>query len=334
MSETDGLEGEGYVLFAYYHWTLAISVLLLLVYLFIWHKHFDVHITLLFTLVPIANLGYALVCHAQSLEAALVATKFAYIAGCYLLLLLFLAVLGLCDIEIDRRLRIALFAFSTVVYGMVLTIGESRLYYEDVTLVTRDDGASMLSKVYGPLHSVFIAMSVAYFIATLAVVVYCYVKKNQVSRKNLSLLFLTEAVGMVCFFGGRRVLPGVELLCFAYDFALATYLVIAYRLSLYDVAGSAIYSLMETGVTGFVSFDFDYCYLGSNEVAKDFIPALRDLTVDRSVESDEFMAAVVVPHLKEFSEDESKNEFNFERGGKTYRIGIRYLFSGRRKRGY
>ena len=55
-----------------------------------------------------------------------------------------------------------------------------------------------------------------------------------------------------------------------------------------------------------------------HEVAKDFIPALRDLTVDRSVESDEFMAAAVVPHLKGFSEDESENEFYYKRDGKTY----------------
>lgn len=52
------------MLFAYYHATFGISVLLLLAYLFIWHKHFDVHITLLFALVPIANLGYTFVCHA------------------------------------------------------------------------------------------------------------------------------------------------------------------------------------------------------------------------------------------------------------------------------
>ena len=119
---------------AYYYLMLAASLVLMIVYFAKWHKHFDVHITLIFVLVPVANLGTALVAFSQSLETALASTKIAYIGGCYLLLILMLAVFSLCDIKVNRGLRIALVCLSTVVYLSVLSIGYSTLYYQSATI--------------------------------------------------------------------------------------------------------------------------------------------------------------------------------------------------------
>ena len=318
---------------AYYFVTLVLSIALFLAYLFIWHRHFDIHITLIFVLVPIANLGYTMVAHTKELEAALVATKFAYVGGCYVLLLLLLGVLSLCDIPIPRWLRMTLYSVSTAVYLLVLTIGYSPVYYEGVTLVEQD-GVSMLIKQYGPAHTVFIAMEILYFVSTISVVAYCFVRKNQVSRKNLYLLLATEVVGMVCFFGGRLIVPGLELLPFAYDFALVVDLIIAYRLCLYDITDSAVDSLVENGVTGFASFDFKYNYLGSNETAKVFLPALANLTVDRPVALDRSVGDTIQNWLEQFADDQTVSEHLHEVGKQTFKVKVQYLFSGRRKRGY
>ena len=50
---------------------LIVSLVLMLAYVCMWHKHFDVHITLVFTLVPVVNLGYCLLSRSQSLGEAL-----------------------------------------------------------------------------------------------------------------------------------------------------------------------------------------------------------------------------------------------------------------------
>ena len=42
---------------AVYEAVAAVSMLLTMVYMFIWHKHCDVHITLTFVLVPLVNVG-------------------------------------------------------------------------------------------------------------------------------------------------------------------------------------------------------------------------------------------------------------------------------------
>ena len=321
------------MMLAYYDVTLAVAVGLLIGYLCIWHKHFDMHITLIFVLVPIANLGYTLVAHAQSLDMALTAYKVSYLGSCYLMLLLMLAVFSLCDIKIPRWIRIALVCVSTVMYFSILTIGYSGIYYESASLEVVD-GAATLVKQYGPMHTAFIVLEIGYFCATFAAVVYSYFKKNQVSRKNLYLLFLTEVVAMICFFGGRQAVSGIELLAVAYDFALVVYLVISYRLCLYDITVSAMDSLVQNGETGFASFDFSFNYLGSNKTAKVVFPEFLELTVDKPIASHPFMATTVLKWLEQFAEDQSQREFLYEKGDKTYQIDIQYLYSGRRRRGY
>ena len=79
----------------FYNSMLALSLVLTLVYLFLWHKHFDVHITLVFALVPVTNLGYTLMANASDLNSALVARKLTYLGGCYLLLMILLIVFSM-----------------------------------------------------------------------------------------------------------------------------------------------------------------------------------------------------------------------------------------------
>ena len=321
------------MIMSYYIAMFTISMLLMVCYLFLWHKHFDIHITLIFVLVPIANLGYALVAASESLEAALMGTKVAYIGGCYLTLILMLAVFALCFIEISRPVRLTLMTLCTLAFLCVLTIGKSPLYYESAS-IAKLDGATVLYKTYGPAHTAFIVMEIAYFTASLCAVIYCYLRKNQVSRKNLYLLFLTEVFAMICFFGGRTIAPQLEFLPIAYNLGLVVYLIIVYRLTLYDVTDTGMDSLLQTDETGFASFDYKFNYLGSNETAKSVFPEFREVAVDHPLASNEYLAATALPWLKAFVEDETQNEFIFERGEQSFKIIVHNLYSGNRKRGY
>ena len=317
----------------YYDILLAISLAALIVYVFSYHKHFDMRITLIFVLVPVANLGQVLMAHVTTLEAALVANKVIYIGACYLQLILMLAVFSLCQIKMNRWVRAGLVALSTIVYLSSLTVGDSTLFYQSVAL-EHIDGIPVLVKEYGPMHAVFIAMVLVYFLLSIGAIVYSYFRKNQVSRKNIFLLLLTELVAMVCFFGGRMIVRQVELIPLAYDFALIMYLIIIYRINLYDITDTAIDSLVQTGGTGFVSFDFKFNYLGSNATAKTIFPELNDLTVDQPLDASNPTNALTLKWLKAFKEDETNNEAHFEHDGRSYLITVTYLYNGKRKKGY
>ena len=59
----------------YYEILLGLSDLFSVIYAFMWHKHFDDNITLIFFLVPIGNLAYVAIAKSKTLEEAILATK-------------------------------------------------------------------------------------------------------------------------------------------------------------------------------------------------------------------------------------------------------------------
>ena len=99
----------------YYEIMLILSILLSGVYVYIWHKHFDVHITLSFLLLPIGNLAYVIVARAADLEAALVGVKLIYLVASFSVLFIVLAAFNLCHMGVKRSVRLLLVTITLLV---------------------------------------------------------------------------------------------------------------------------------------------------------------------------------------------------------------------------
>ncbi|MBO5561136.1 MAG: HD domain-containing protein [Firmicutes bacterium] len=317
---------------AYYQGMFYISILLTMIYLIIWHKHLDIHITLTFVLVPMVNLSFALLSQAQTFEGAMFANKLTYV-GCFLLLNIMLGVFSLCGINLPRFIKALFFAFSSAVFIAAFRAKSGGLFYKAITY-RRVNGIIMLEKEYGILHHVFYAMIIIYFLCSLWALIYSYRHKNQVSKNIICMLFVPEVVSLICFFWGKPILNGVELVPAAYNISLLMFLLIVYRISVYNIVDSAIESMVQSGDTGFASFDFDLNYLGSNETAKKMLPLLAKLPVDKPANHNEFMIGTVIKWIDDFRRDESNSTVLYEKNGTAYLINITYLYDGRRNRGY
>ena len=323
----------------FYAVTAFLSIVFVLIYAFAYHKHFDVHITLLFVLIPINNFGQLFLCRSKDVELALLANKFIYISACYSILMITLVVFSLCDIKLNKYIRLLLYLISTTVFFFTLQIGENELYYKSVKLV-RVDGGTSLIKEYGPLHKYFYIMVLVYFAMGIIAIGYSYFKKNQVSRRFIYLLALPEVLAVFSFFIGRKLtktfdfLPDVELIPLAYDIAMIVYLIIVHRLVLYDISDTVIDSVVQKGETGFISFDFKYRYLGSNETAKRIFPELSTLTVDKDISASEQLSRNVNEWLSEFKKNNENDKFYYKADDKTYLVDVNFLSDGNHKRGY
>ena len=318
----------------YYDIMFAISLVMLIIYLYIWHKHFDIHFTMMFVFIAVQNLGYALIVHSKTLEEALTANKITYLGACFNILFMTLCVFEHCNIVIGRLKRVILFAMVFVLYGFVLTMGRNGLFYKDVAFEIRDGVGTLIKNQYGPMHTVYRIMLAGMFLASFVVIIYTYFKKRDVSKHNAQLLFAAEAISFFCFFGGRLIFTAFDLLPIAYIASEGLFLKIIHDMCLYDVTDSAIDSLVEKGNTGLISFDFKYNYLGSNETARKIFPELNTLTVDISIRYNPTMKKYVVKWLDTFRADDKKDKFHYEKGEKIYLIDINYLVDGRAKRGY
>ena len=294
----------------YYTGMFFLSVILTGGYALIWNKRDDIHITLVFILIPISNLGNMLMAAALSKEAALTANTIYYLGGCFLQLVLLLAIFSLCRIQLPRPVIFMMLGLSAIVFISSLTIGRFPWFYRDVVF-ERKNGIGILRKEYGPLHTVFYAMIILYFLMSIGAILYSFIRKNQISRKNLGLLFLPEVVCMTAFFLGRQLFSEIELIPAAYVLAQVVYLLITLRLNRYDVTGTVIESMAESGETGFIIFDRRFHYLGSNEAARKILPQLNNLTVDLSLNHSKAMAEKLIPWLENYRDHQEDLNANW-----------------------
>ena len=312
---------------------LVLSLILTTLYFALWHKHFDIHFTLIFAFIPLANLGYPMMSMAENLQDYIIAQKIVYIGGCFLNLFITLAVLSLCRIKIPRIVSVGMFVFSTLVYSSVLSIGYMPLFYNSVEL-DHVNGSAVVHKEYGLMHTVFIVMTICYFLISFIAMIYSFLRKKNVSRKSIYLMFIPVMVAMISHFLGRNLIDGMEFMPFAYVFAQVMYLLIVERTCLYDITDTTADSLVQNGDKGIVSFDFRMNYLGSNGTARTILPELDTLTVDKPAAYSEELYKDLDVWIKRFGEDENDNKFMYRKGDRTYQIDVNYLYDGKQKRGY
>ena len=325
----------------YYAGLFGLSGLLTTLYIFQWRKRFDTYMTAIFILVPVANLAYLLMFTSGNPETVAAILKVAYVGGCYLPWLTTMCVAKLCQVEIGRAPRMITFLISSAVYFSVLSIGYSDIFYKSLT-IERVATGWIQHKVYGPLHSVHYAIILLYLIATLLVIFYSYKRRLQVSRRVLLLLVIPVPVTMAGYFANHYLnQTGFESTPLLYTISQLIYLLIANRMILYDVSAMAIESEVQSGDTGFVSFDTGLRYLGSNDTAKKILPQLADLTVDETVKGNAGLEDTLLKWLEMFKSGTQHSKHLYTKKSednpvedRIYSVNVRYLSNGRKNCGY
>ncbi|MBO4682827.1 MAG: HD domain-containing protein [Bacilli bacterium] len=313
----------------FYYLMFMIALVMVVVYAFIFHKHFDVNLTIIAVLVPILNFGFLVMAKAQVVEEALIGLRITYLGGCYLIVAVMFLIFNICDIPVKPWFRVALLTFSTVVYASTLTIGYNNIFYVGLPDIDIYEGATYITnRHYGPMHTVFYAMVIIYYLLTVAAIIYCIVKKKQVPITIIILIIVSVSIAVFGFFGGKIFSNKLEILPATYNLGMIIYIIIASRLRLYDASDSVIDALVQKGDTGFISFDVKMRYLDSNITAKEMIPELHELKVDR-LSTNEWINNNFPKWVEEYEKDNHNDHFHFEKNNKTYLVRVSRLKLGR-----
>ena len=324
----------------YYGSLFIISLLCSAIYVYIWHKHFDVNFTLIFTLIPIANLGYLTSSLATNAEEFIVGTKISYIGGSFLQLFMMLSIFNICQVEVTKIQRVCLYVISALVYLSVVSIGYTGFFYKNYSYALVGS-TPVLVKEYGWMHTVFYLLVVLFFLAGIITIAHAWLKKSQIPRTIVSLLVFPDIVCVVGFIFGKALGGTIELVPVAYILADIIYLIIASRFNLYDVSNTVIDSMTKQREIGYISFDFKYRYLGSNDIAKLLVPDLNGLHVD-SLFGYKPSERRIRHFLESFKKDEKNNAFvhtlKSEDGNpendRIYNVAVNYLYDDNVKKGY
>ena len=146
---------------------------------------------LLFAAVFIVNIGYLCLSISTELQEALLANRIAYFGSVLLPVAMLMSILNVLSIHYPKWLSIVLTIISVFVFFIAASPGYSTIYYQEVSLETIN-GISVLNKVYGPWHSLYLYYLLAYLGAMIAIVWYTSIKKKYVS--NIHAIFLAVAV--------------------------------------------------------------------------------------------------------------------------------------------
>ena len=317
---------------AYYVIICVVSLACCSAYYFIKRSYFSTRYTMIFLLAFLSQFCYVLLALSQNVREALVIYKFLYIGGCFLPLAGLLLVFSICKIEPPKWVRFLLLAFTTCIYLLVLSAGYSPLFYKSVDIET-ENGVTVLVKEYGPLHILFYVEIGVFLVITLFVLIYGWIKKPSVSRKNLMIAAFMQIFSIFAFFVGRLITKDIEWMALADLVDEIGFLIIMNSVGLYrvdDMVGSSIFA---EGAFGYISLDYKKRYLSATDVAKRFFPELAKNHADRAIE-DEKLCELFDKWTDDFQRKKVSRYQTYRKGDFIYLVRVSDLYDGRKKRGY
>ena len=197
-----------------YDVTAIISFLLLIGYCCLIRRK-DIWFLLLFLSIFVVNLGYLSIALSGTLEEALLANRLAYLGSVCLPMAMLMIIMNVCRLKYPKWVPGLLLGISTAVFLIAASPGYLDIYYREVSL-SKINGVTVLEKVYGPWHCVYLFYLLAYFAVTAAVIVYASVQKQVGSPLHGIILAVVVFINMGVWLMEQLVRVDFELLSISY----------------------------------------------------------------------------------------------------------------------
>ena len=318
---------------AYYLILLGLSGILSILYYILMKKHYSVYMTLLFTIIPISNIGFLLFSLSQSKEAALMSEKFSYLGGCFVGYLMMVLIMEWCKLEVNKLFKLIYFTFSMVMYCLALTSGYVRDTFYAETYFERVDDVVYLSRIFGTMLWAYLAMNGIYILMNLIILIYSLIKQKKAPRIIIILMLVYQFIYGFDFFAWRFISYKFEILPIAYIILQILLFIILLRLELYKLVPVPGEGFEDSKNTALISFDMGFRYLGCNEDAELMFPELEDIAVDSSVKSSPFLKANIAGWLQKYKSN-SEGTFTWERHNRVYAVDVDNLYENEKIKGY
>lgn len=175
----------------------------------------EVWFVFLFLSVSVINAGYFFLSVSKTLDAALWANRISYLGSVFLPLIMLVIIMKECKIHYKKRFIGMLFTVSILIFLLAASPGILDVYYKSVSLATIN-GISVLEKVYGPLHSVYLFYLVFYFGFMVAVIIYSSIEKKIKKATHAIIIAGSVLINICIWLFEQLVKMDFELLSVSY----------------------------------------------------------------------------------------------------------------------
>lgn len=194
--------------------TALLSLLVLISYCCIKGKK-DPWFFLLFGSVLVVNISYYMLAVSADLSQALLANRIAYLGSVFLPLSMWMIILDVTNSRLPKWVSGLLLGVGVIVFLIAASPGYSTIYYQEVYF-QKIDGVTVLQKVYGPLHGVYLIYLLGYFAAMVTTIIHATVKDKVESVAYAAILAVAVFVNIGVWLIEQLVRIDFEILSVSY----------------------------------------------------------------------------------------------------------------------
>lgn len=269
----------------YYAATTIISLICLFISVFTFKpKRINYHFIPLMIVITITTAGYLALAVSQTLSEAVLAIKIALLGSCFVAPMVLFMECTICMIKVPKALKNIIYLYCFVMYGLVLSIGYSDIYYTDLALGKVGDVTVLLHKA-GISIIFYYTMMVAFIVMQLVVIIYSFIRKNEVSRKNLFACVIMVANSIIFFILRSVNAFEFEVLPLACTVNAIILVYILRRVIMYSIEDNILHYLRKQNTYSYIVLDKSLNYIGSSKTALEIFPEIKDCVVDKKIDA-------------------------------------------------
>lgn len=178
-------------------------------------KRKEIWFMLMFVSVFVVNTGYLALSVSTSLSEALLANRIAYFGQVFLPFSMFMSILDTIQIRYRRWIPPILLVLSLVVFVIAASPGYLDIYYKEVT-IERINEFTVLRKVYGPWHFIYMVYLLSYSFTMILVVFGAIRKKIIKSALNSIVILIAVWINVLVWLLEQFIQIELEMLAISY----------------------------------------------------------------------------------------------------------------------
>jgi len=249
--------------------------------------------------IMLSNTGYFLISCSRNLEEAVLANALTYIGGIFLPMIIVYILIDYSDSKVPVWFSVVIVAINLFVFVSIILADRTPLYYASLKFVP--GSPSFLVKEEGPVYYIryiilVVEVALAAFFTFLT-----YLGKRSASFR-LMVTYAGSLFGMMLVYIASRLFDlKYEIIPFFYLICTVLLGHVITRSTIYNVNLSIQEKQNELSTLGYIVFDRQLNFVGSNAVSANFFPEIKNARIDSKIVSKDYALKDLIKWVSETS---------------------------------
>ena len=256
--------------------------------------------------IMISNTGYFILSCSRNIQEALLANTLAYVGGIFLPLLIVYILIDYSDSKVPVWFSIVILLINIFVFVSIMLTDRFPYFYSSLQF---DPGSSSpLIKEHGQIYYIrYIILAVEVGLAAFFTIL-TYLGKRSASFR-LMVTYAGSLFGVMLVYLGTRFFElKFELIPFFYLFCTLMLDYVVARSTIYNVNLSVQEKIDELSTFGYVVFDRQFNYVGSNSVSAKFFPEIANARIDSKINAKDYALKDLLKWVAKCAEEADDNK--------------------------